>query len=59
MVLSSHVGSINLADPANIGKAHEELMVWVRTESIHIRNKLKIQVEPIQFEWDSFLPTIE
>ena len=48
--------SINVVDPANIRKAHEELMTQVRTKAIHISNKYKIQIEPIQFEWDKFLP---
>ena len=28
-------------------------------KAIHISNKYKIQVEPIQFEWDKFLPALE
>ena len=59
MVLSSHVGSINYAAPANIRKAYEELMSQVRTEAIHISNKYTIQIEPIQFECDKFLQTLE
>ena len=59
MALHSHVGSINLADPANIRKVHKELMSQIRNKAIHIRNKYKIQVESIQFEWDKFLPTLE
>ena len=59
MALSSHVGSINFADPANIRKAYEEIMTWVRSETIHISNKYKIQIEPIQFELDKLLPTLE
>ena len=34
-------------------------MIQVRTEAIHISNKYKIQIEPIQFEWDRFLSTSE
>ena len=34
-------------------------MSQVRTEALHISNKCKIQIEPIQFEWDKFLPTLE
>ena len=59
MALHSHVGSINFADPANIRKVHEELMSQVRTKAIYISNKYKIYIEPIQFEWDKFLPTFE
>ena len=53
------MGDINFADPANIRKAHKELMTQVRTKAIYISNKYKIQVEHIQFEWDRFLPTLE
>ena len=34
-------------------------MMLVRSEGIHISNKYKIQIEPLQFEWDRFLPTLE
>ena len=47
MLQSSHMGCINMAGPANIRKAHEELMSQVRTEAIHITNKYKIQIEPM------------
>ena len=43
MVLCSHVGGINFADPANIRKTHEELVTQIRTKAIHISNKYKIQ----------------
>ena len=56
MALSS---CINFAYPANIRKAHEELMTQVKTKAIHISNKYEIQIECIQFEWDKFLPTLE
>ena len=59
MALHSHMGSINFADSTNIRKVHKELISQVRTEAIHISNKYKIHVEPIQFEWDKFLPTLE
>ena len=59
MVLSSHVHRINFADPANMRKAQKQLMIQVRTEAMHFNNKYKIPIEPIQFEWDRFLPTLE
>ena len=59
MALSSHMGGIIFADPANIRKGYEELMTQVRTEAIHISNKYRIQIEPIQFEWDRILATLE
>ena len=34
-------------------------MTQVITEAIHIIDKYKIQIEPRQFEWDRFLPTLE
>ena len=51
MVFNSHVGGINFAHSANIRKAHE-LVSQVRTEAKHISNKYKVQIGPIQFEWD-------
>ena len=36
IALSSHMGSINFADPANIRNVHEELMTQVRTKAVHI-----------------------
>ena len=59
MVLCSHMGSINFADPANIRQVHEALMSWVRNEAMNISNKYKIQIEPIRFEWDKLLPTLK
>ena len=50
MVLSSHMGGINFADPASIRKAHKYLMTQVRPEAIHIGNEYKIQIEPLQLE---------
>ena len=59
MALNSCVGGINFVDPANIRKAPEKLMTQVCTEAIHVSNKYNIQIEPIEFEWDKFLPTLE
>ena len=39
IVLSIPVDGINFTDPANIRKAHDELMSQVRIEAIHISNK--------------------
>ena len=50
MMLSSCMGSINFADPANIRKVHEDLMIQVRTKTIHTGIKYKIQIKSIQFE---------
>ena len=59
MALHSHVGSFNFADPANIWQVYETLMNEVQNEATYICNKYKIHIEPIQFEWDKFLPTLE
>ena len=57
--MQNNVGSINFTDPANIRQVHKALMSEVRKEAIYISNKYKIQIEPIQFEWDKFLPTLK
>ena len=70
MALCGHSGSINFEDPATwvastlhiqptSENAHEEMMSQVRTQTIHSSNKCKIQIKPIQFGWDKFLPTLE
>ena len=59
VAISSYMGTINFADPTNIRKVHKELMSQVRIKAIHISNKYKIQIEPIQFELDRFFPTLE
>ena len=59
MALCSHVGSINLADPANIKQVHETLMNEVGIEVTYISNKYKIQIESVQFKCDKFLPILE
>ena len=58
-MLPYHVDCINFADPANIRKVHKTLMNDVRNETTYISNKYKIKIEPIQFEWDKSLPTLE
>ena len=59
MVLHSHVGSINFADPANIRQVHKALISEVRNEAMCISNKYKIQIELIQSKWDKLFPTLE
>ena len=59
MALSSHMRGINFAYPADMRKSHKKLKIQVRTKAIHYSNKHKIQIEPIQFEWDRFLFTLE
>ena len=59
MVLHSCVGSINFTDPANIRQTHKALLSHVRKEAIIISKKYIIPIEPIQFECDKFLPTLE
>ena len=51
--------SINFTDPANIRQAHKALMSEARKKAIYISNIYRIQIEPILFEWDKFLPTLE
>ena len=58
-MLSSHIGSINFADPVSIRKAHKELMRQVKDEASHITNKYKVQLEPFYFEWERFIPMLE
>ena len=51
--------SITFTDPVNTRRVHKELMNKVRNEAIHISNKYKVQIEPLHFEWDRFIPTLE
>ena len=57
--IHSHRGSINFVDSANIRQIHGILMNDVRDETTFIRNKYKIQIDPLQFDWDKFLPPLE
>ena len=59
IVLSSCIGDINFMDPVNTRKEHEELMNQVRNGAICIINKYKVQIEPLHFEWDRFIPPLE
>ena len=34
-------------------------MIQVRPEAIHISNKYRIQIEPVQYVWDRHLLTLE
>ena len=53
------MGSINFVYPANIRQVYGILINEVRYEAMHISNKYKIQIEPLQFNWDKFLSTLE
>ena len=53
IALSNHIGTINFADPVNTKRAHEELVSQVRSETIHIGNKYKVQIKPFYFGWDN------
>ena len=59
MALNSYVDSMNFADQANIRNSYKEVMSLIRIETIHICSKYKIQIKPIQFEWDKFLPILK
>ena len=59
MVIHSHVGCINLTDPANIRQIHRILMNEVRNEATYISNKYKIQIDTMQFKWEKLLPNLE
>ena len=58
-MLNSHMGGIKFADPVNTRKAHKELVIQVRPTAIYISNKYTVQLEPLHFEWDRFIPTLE
>ena len=58
MAIYSHVVIINLTYPANSQQVYGILMNEVRDEAIYISNKYKIQIEPLQFDWDKFLPSL-
>ena len=53
------IGSINFADPANIRQICGILINELRDEATYINNKYIIQIEPMQFKWDKFLPMLE
>ena len=50
---------MNFVDPVNTRKIHEEIVNQVRNGAIHISNKYTVQTEPLQFQWDMFIPTLE
>ena len=59
ITLRSCISDINFTDTVNTKNVHEELMNGVWNDAIHISNKDTIQIEPFQFEWDMFMPTLE
>ena len=50
---------INFVDPVNTRTVHKKLMNQVRNKAIHISHKYAVQVEPLYFEWDMFIATLE
>ena len=50
IAICSCIGDINFTDPASTRKEHDELIVQVGNEDIHISNKYKVQIEPLHFE---------
>ena len=53
------IGTINFMDPANTKQAYGILVNAVRNEAPYISNKYKILIDPMQYEWDKFLSTLE
>ena len=53
------MGDINFSDAVNTRKAQKELMNQVRTKSINISSKYKVQTESFLFKWDKFISTFE
>ena len=42
-----------------MGKAHEVLMYEANREARYISTKSSIQIDPLYFEWDKCIPTLE
>ena len=51
--------NINIADPIQTKRAHNDLMHEVNREAIYIGIKYSVKMEPMYFEWDKFIPTLE
>ena len=55
--LINTIHNINFADPVQTRRAHETLMHDVNREAQYISNKYSMQIDPLYFEWDKFIPT--
>ena len=58
IALSNHVGGITFVNPVNTRKAHVELMNQVRNKAMDNSNKYEVQIEPLYFEWNRFIPML-
>ena len=57
--LRNTVQIINFADPTWTRSEHEALMHDVNIEARYIGSKYSLQIDPLYFEWDTFIPTFE
>ena len=53
------VHHINFKDPIQIRRTHEALIHKVNRDAICIGTKYSVKIEPMHFEWEEFIPTLE
>ena len=57
--LRNIIHNVNFVDPTQIRKAHEVLMSDDNKEVRYTGTKNSLQMDPLYFEWDKFVPTLE
>ena len=57
--LRNTVQNVNFADPFQTRRAHETLMHDVKRKVRYIDTKYSMQIDPLYFESDKFIPTLE
>ena len=59
MALRNTIQTVNFADPAQTRMAHETLMHYVNRELRCLSIAYSMQIDPLYFEQDKFIPTLE
>ena len=59
MTLRNCIKDINFTDPVQMRRVHRDLMNEANSEYQYISNRYNIEIDPLHFEWDKFIPTLE
>ena len=57
--LRNTIQIINFAELTQITREREALMQEVNTEARHISSKYRVQIDPLHFKWNTFIPILE
>ena len=59
MALRNCIKDINFPDPVQIRRIHGDILNEVSCKAGYISSKYNVQINPLYFEWNKFIPTLE